>query len=114
MGGEEISSLDIYRGFNKCPNCKIGKVFKGIIKLKSKCNECNLNFNAEKIGDGASWITTFFICFIVVPVLFFVEINFGIHTYIYLTIVLPLILLLSILLLRIFRYILIKRYYKLA
>ena len=64
----------------------------------------------NKIGDGASWITTSLICFLIVPILFYIEINIGIDIKLYITIVFPLLFIFSIILLRIIRYLLLKKY----
>ena len=110
IGGEEINFYNRLRFFNKCPNCNKEKVFEGIIKLKNYCKECNIDLNADKIGDGASWITTSLICFLIVPILFYIEINIGIGIKLYIVIVFPLLLIFSIILLRVIRYILLKKY----
>ena len=109
--GRIISFLNT---FNKCPQCKKGNVFKGFIKIEDNCEICGLKFESDKIGDGAAWITTFVICFLVVPILFYFEINYVIKIKFYLTIIFPLILISIMLLLRIFRYVLLKKYYELT
>ena len=111
-GGEEVNFINILKYLNRCPNCKKGSIFKGLIKLKIYCNNCNVKFNSEKIGDCASWITTSLICFIFLPILFVFEINVGISYKIYIIIVLPLLVFLSIIFLRIFKYLLLKKYYE--
>ena len=111
--GRIINSLYIYKVLNKCPKCNKGQVFIGVIKLKDKCDLCSFKFYPEKIGDGASWITTFIICFLLVPILFYFEIQYGINKHFYIFIIFPLTLIISILLLRVFRYVLLKRYCKL-
>ena len=44
-----------------------GKVFKGIISLNKYCEECNVIFDEDKIGDGASWISTSLLCLLSLP-----------------------------------------------
>ena len=111
IGGEEVNFINILKYLNRCPRCKNGNVFSGLIKLKGHCNSCNLKLNSDKIGDGASWITTSFVCFVLIPILFFFEINIGISLKIYVFVVFPFLVLLSIILLRISRYLLLKKYY---
>ena len=113
IGGGEVNFINILKYLNRCPRCKNGNVFSGIIKLKDYCSSCNIKLNSDKIGDGASWITTSLVCFVIVPILFFFEINIGISVKIYMSIVFPLLILLSIILLRISRYLLLKKYYDL-
>ena len=110
-GGGEVNFINILKYFNRCPKCKSGNVFSGLIKLKDYCSHCNIKFNSDKIGDGASWITTSLVCFIIIPILFFFEINIGISIKIYVYVVFPILVSLSIILLRISRYLLLKKYF---
>ena len=111
IGGGEVNFINILKYLNRCPRCKNGNVFSGLIKLKDYCSSCNIKLNSDKIGDGASWITTSFVCFVIIPILFFFEINIGINVKIYVFVVFPFLVLLSIILLRISRYLLLKKYY---
>ena len=111
IGGGEVNFINILKYLNRCPRCKNGNVFSGLIKLKDYCSSCNIKLNSDKIGDGASWITTSFVCFVLIPILFFFEINIGISLKIYVFVVFPFLVLLSIILLRITRYLLLKKYY---
>ena len=111
IGGGEVNFINILKYLNRCPRCKNGNVFSGLIKLKDYCSSCNIKLNSDKIGDGASWITTSFVCFVLIPILFFFEINIGISVKIYVFVVFPFFALLSIILLRISRYLLLKKYY---
>ena len=89
--------------FNLCPKCKKESIFIGITKLKNSCNKCGLSYKPDDIGDGASYITTFLLCFIVTPIILYIEIRFTISNIFYLLIVFPTTLVLSIILLRIIR-----------
>ena len=111
IGGGEVNFINILKYLNRCPSCKNGNVFSGLIKLRDYCSSCNIKLNSDKIGDGASWITTSFVCFVLIPILFFFEINIGISVKIYVFVVFPFLVLLSIILLRISRYLLLKKYY---
>ena len=111
IGGGEVNFINILKYLNRCPRCKNGNVFSGLIKLKDYCSSCNIKLNSDKIGDGASWITTSFVCFVLIPILFFFEINIGISVKIYVFFIFPFLVLLSIILLRISRYLLLKKYY---
>ena len=111
IGGGEVNFINILKYLNRCPSCKNGNVFSGLIKLRDYCSSCNIKLNSDKIGDGASWITTSLVCFIILPILFFFEINIGISIKMYISVVFPFLLLLSIILLRISRYMLLKKYY---
>ena len=111
IGGEVVNFINKLRYLNKCLNCKQGKVFDGLIRLKDYCNNCNIILNSNQIGDGASWITTSLVCFVIIPILFFYEINIGISLKLYLFLIFPVLVFVSITLLRISRYLLLKKYY---
>ena len=111
IGGEVVNFINNIRYLNKCLNCKQGTVFDGLIKLKDHCYNSNVKLNSDQIGDCASWITTTLVCFIIIPLLFFYEINIGISLKIYLLVVFPSLVIVSIILLRILRYFLLKKYY---
>ena len=89
IGGEEVNFINILKYLIRCPRCKNGNVFSGLIKLKDYCSSCNIKLNSYNIGDGASWTTTSFVCFILIPILFFFEINMGISETIYVFVVFP-------------------------
>ena len=111
IGGEVVNFINKLRYLNKCPNCKQGTGFDWLIKLKNYCYNCNIKLNSDQIGDGASRITTTLVCFIIIPLLFFYEINIGISLKIYLLVVFPSLVIVCIILLRILRYFLLKKYY---
>ena len=92
-----------------CPRCKKESIFIGVTKLKNSCNKCGLSYKPENIGDSASYITTFLLCFIMTPTIFYIEIRYSINFLLYLFIVFPTTLILSIILLRITRFLLIKK-----
>ena len=111
IGGGEVNFINILKYLNRCPSCKDGSVSSGLTKLKDYCSNCKIKLNSDKIGDGASWITTSLICFVIIPILFFFEIKIGISLKIYVCVVSPFLFLLSIIFLRISRYLLLKKYY---
>ena len=37
----------------KCPRCGQGQLFSGALKIRSACSNCNLDFTALDVGDGA-------------------------------------------------------------
>ncbi len=89
IGGGEVNFINILKYLNRCTRCKNGNVFSGLIKLKDYCSSCNIKLNSYNIGDGASWTTTSFVCFILIPILLFFEINMGISETIYVFVVFP-------------------------
>ncbi len=65
---------------NNCPNCLRGKVFKGVISLNSNCSKCNISFDENKIGDGATWISSSILCILSIPIVllfnFYLKVSF--------------------------------------
>jgi len=45
--------LPIARGLRgRCPRCGEGKLFKGFLTLRPRCERCGLDFNFADAGDG--------------------------------------------------------------
>ena len=72
-----------------CPRCKKESIFIGVTKLKDSCNKCGLGYKPENIGDGASYLTTFLLCFIITPTILYIEIRYPLSFLLYLFVVIP-------------------------
>jgi len=47
------SQVPIARGLRgRCPRCGEGKLFKGFLSLRPRCEHCGLDFNFADAGDG--------------------------------------------------------------
>lgn len=47
------TELPIGRGLmGRCPRCGEGKLFKGFLSLRPRCEHCGLDFNFADAGDG--------------------------------------------------------------
>ena len=115
MGRVKIAIKWIVVNFllNNCPNCLQGKVFKGIISLNSNCNKCNISFDENKIGDGATWISSSILCLLSIPSVLLFNFYLNISLLYLLLLMTVVILVLTTILLRITRYLLIKKIIKL-
>lgn len=111
IGGEVVNFINSLSYLNKCTNCEQGTVFDGLIKFKDYSHNCNIKLNSDQIRGSASWITASLVCFIIIPILFFYEINIIISLKIYLFVIFPVLVFVSSILLRILRYLLLKKYY---
>ncbi len=98
---------------NNCPNCLRGKVFKGIISLNNYCEECHVIFDEDKIGDGASWISTSLLCLLSLPLALLFNFYLNVSMLTLFSLMTVVILVLTTILLRITRYLLIKKFIKL-
>ena len=103
----------LYLSFNICPNCLRGKVFKGLISLNKHCKACNISFEEKQIGDAASWISTFLLCILSIPLALILNLHLNISILSLFLLMTVVILILTTILLRITRYLLIKKIIKL-
>ena len=98
---------------SNCPKCSEGKIFKGTISLNRYCQVCKTSFYVDKIGDAVTWITTFLLSILVVPLAFYIDFKFDFSLLILVFLITLIILLLTIMILRISKYMLIVRLIKL-
>ncbi len=76
----------------RCPRCGEGKLFRGFLSLRDKCNVCGLDFDFADPADGPAF---FILCFAVVPALAvaaWIEIAYTPAWWVHLVISVPLIL----------------------
>ncbi|WMS44785.1 DUF983 domain-containing protein [Acuticoccus sp. MNP-M23] len=76
-----------------CPRCGKGKLFKGFLTLRKKCDVCGLNFDFADPADGPAF---FVMCFAVVPALAVatvIEISYEPPVWVHLITTLPMIVL---------------------
>ena len=91
----------------------MGEIFLGTVKIRKSCENCGISFDIyEKVGDISSWITSFFLSALLVPVILIMEIysNFSLKQYIFFLI--PLVIISSIILLRITKFYILYKYMK--
>ena len=99
--------------FNICPNCLRGKLFKGLVSLNQNCKVCEASFHERKIGDAAAWISTFLLCILSVPLALILNLYLSISLLYQFLLMTVVILILTPILLRITKYLLIKKIIKL-
>ena len=51
----------------RCPNCGEGKVFRGFLKFKERCDACGADLTIADVGDGASFFVMWVALILVVP-----------------------------------------------
>lgn len=76
MNQDDISwTQALLRGWmRRCPRCGEGKVLKGYLQPASSCSVCNLDLTSLKSEDGPAYITMCIVCFVVIPLLYWVEV----------------------------------------
>ena len=96
---EKKSSLIYILKNSYCPECGKKSVFQSFLKIKEECG-CGLKLSNLDIGDGPSFFAMFFLNIIIILLAIIVEIKFSPPLWIHLVLWCPLIIILSILLIR--------------
>ena len=84
----------------RCPNCGKGRLFSGFLKVVDHCTVCGFDFDKLNTGDGAAIFVMQIAGGLVVFTALFVEINYSPPMWVHLAIFLPLVLVLSLGLMR--------------
>lgn len=84
----------------RCPRCGRGKLFKGFLDLAPKCEACGLDYSFADAGDGPAVFVILIAGTIVVGLALWVEFTYEPPLWVHLLLWLPLILLVSIGMLR--------------
>jgi uncharacterized protein (DUF983 family) len=107
-----INIIHVLRG--RCPRCGNGSVFAGVLRSVDACAQCGLNLKQQDAGDGPAFFAITIVGFIVTLLAALVELQFSPPYWVHIALWLPLILLLSILVLRVVKAYLIHLEYRLA
>jgi uncharacterized protein (DUF983 family) len=84
----------------RCPRCGEGRLFSGLLGIQPRCQACGLDFSFTDAGDGPAVFVIMIVGFIVVGLALFVEFSFAPPFWVHALLWVPLILALSIGLLR--------------
>ncbi len=95
----------------RCPRCGEGRLFSGLLGLAPRCQACGLDFDFSDAGDGPAVFVIMIVGFIVVGLALFVEFSYGPPFWVHALLWVPLILGLSIGLLRPLKGLLIAQQY---
>ena len=96
----------------RCPRCGSGKLYDGLLAVAPRCANCDLNLSAQDSGDGPAVFVILIVGAIAVALALVVEVNFGPPTWMHLVYQVPLVIGLSIGLLRPFKATLIAYQYR--
>ena len=61
----------------RCPRCGRGKLFKGLLDIRDRCDVCELDLREHDAGDGAAAGVTLVLGAIIVALAFWVEFHFS-------------------------------------
>ena len=96
----------------RCPQCGLGKLFDGYLKLAPACSVCGLDYAFIDAGDGPAVFVILLIGFVVVGLALFVEVSYSPPLWVHLLVWLPLTLALCLPLLRILKGLMIGLQYR--
>jgi uncharacterized protein (DUF983 family) len=96
----------------RCPRCGQGRLFAGLLNVRSACEVCGLDLSAQDAGDGPAVFVILFLGMIVVLLAAIVEIEFSPPIWVHLLLWTPLILVGAIAMLRPFKAALIALQYR--
>ena len=84
----------------RCPRCGEGRLFQGFLKLQDHCDSCGLELARYNAADGPAFFAMSFVGIFVGFAALFVEVAYAPPVWVHLLIWLPTIAVLSLLLLR--------------
>lgn len=84
----------------RCPRCGEGRLLKGFLGLRERCSNCGLEFDFADSGDGPAVFVIMIVGFIIVGLVLAVELTFQPPIWLHLVIWLPLTVILSAVILR--------------
>ena len=96
----------------RCPRCGEGRLFKGYLDLRDECAACGLDYSQVDSGDGPAVFVIFIVGFVVVGLALWLELAYMPPIWLHLLLWIPLILILSLGLLRPFKATLIALQYR--
>lgn len=96
----------------RCPRCGEGRLFSGFLGVQPRCQACGLDFSFIDSGDGPAVFVIMIVGFIVVGLALYVEFTFAPPLWVHALLWVPLILGLSIGLLRPLKGFLIAQQYR--
>jgi uncharacterized protein (DUF983 family) len=96
----------------KCPRCGRGKLFKGLLDVRERCEVCDLDLSPHDTGDGATVFVILFLGAIVVGLAVWLEFAFSPPVWVHLVVWIPVITIMSVAMLRPFKGILIALHFR--
>ena len=106
VGGWQLSShlSPLQAGLSgRCPECGQGRIFAKLLTLVDACPVCGLNIKQHDNGDGPAFFVIILVGMVVCALAAFVELKYAPPFWLHAVLWAPLILFLSIFLLRFFK-----------
>jgi uncharacterized protein (DUF983 family) len=83
-----------------CPRCGRGRLFKGFLAIRPKCEACGLDFTFIDSGDGPAFFVMSAVGLVIVALAMWVEFAFEPPIWVHMAIWVPLTIVLSLALVR--------------
>jgi uncharacterized protein (DUF983 family) len=84
----------------RCPRCGDGRLFSGFLEVAQRCETCGLDLRAQDSGDGPAVFVVFILGFVIVGLVILVEVVFAPPYWVHVVLWPPVVIGLSVLLLR--------------
>jgi uncharacterized protein (DUF983 family) len=96
----------------RCPRCGEGPLFRGYLKVASRCESCGLDLTFADSGDGPAIFIIFIVGFLIVALAAITEATFHPHPMVHLAMWIPLTIVLCLVLLPPFKGVMIALQYR--
>lgn len=83
-----------------CPRCGQGRLFDGMLSVKQRCANCDLDYSFADSGDGPAVFVILIVGFIVIGMVLWLEVNYSPPIWVHILLFAPLTIVLSLLTLR--------------
>ncbi len=87
----------------RCPQCGEGPVFKSYLGLADACSSCGADFSKADSGDGPAFFVMFLVAILITPPVLLLQVMFDPPVWVHVLLWGPIIIFLSVLLLRPFK-----------
>eukprot|EP01037_Dinobryon_pediforme_P024013 gene24013-25646_t len=87
----------------RCPRCGVGRLYSGFLTLAPKCTSCDLDYTFIDAGDGPAVFVILIVGFIVMAAALITEVKYQPPIWLHMALWLPLVVILSLGLLRPFK-----------
>ena len=84
----------------RCPRCSDGRLFSGFLEVAARCDVCGLDLRAQDSADGPAVFIVFILGFVVVGLAFLIEVVFAPPYWVHVVLWPPVVIGLSLLMLR--------------